>query len=84
MNDLLQELSSTSHSDSSPEESAGEENKKEDAMDEDDQAERAQLPQYGIRFKVGVFKVAAEFPCWGEAENVLFSICDWGFCLPSD
>lgn len=57
MNELLQELSSTSDSDSSGEESAGEEGKKEEAVDEDDQAERAKLPQYVSRFKVGVFCV---------------------------
>ncbi|XP_042277163.1 28S ribosomal protein S27, mitochondrial [Thunnus maccoyii] len=51
MNNLLQELSSTSDSDSSGEESAGEEDKKEDAVDEDDQAERANLSTYTSRFK---------------------------------
>lgn len=55
MSDLLQELSSTSDLDSSGDESAGEEDKKEDAVDEDDQAEQAKLPQYVDRFKVGVF-----------------------------
>ena len=54
MTDLLQELSSASDSDSSGEESAGEEDKKEDAVDEDDRAEQAKLPQYVSRFKVGV------------------------------
>ncbi|XP_040011461.1 28S ribosomal protein S27, mitochondrial [Xiphias gladius] len=51
MNDLLQELSSASDSDSSGEESGGEEDKKEDTVDEDDQAEQAKLPQYASRFK---------------------------------
>ncbi|XP_031161201.1 28S ribosomal protein S27, mitochondrial [Sander lucioperca] len=51
INGLLQELSSTSDSDSSGEESAGEEEKKEDIIDEDDQAEQAKLPQYVSRFK---------------------------------
>lgn len=54
MNDLLQELSSASDTDSSGEESAGEEDKKEDTVDEDDQAEQAKLPEYASRFKVGV------------------------------
>lgn len=57
VNDLLQKLSSTSDSDSSGEESSGEEDKKEDAIDEDDQAEQAKLPQYVDRFKVGVCRV---------------------------
>ncbi|XP_042343562.1 28S ribosomal protein S27, mitochondrial [Plectropomus leopardus] len=48
---VLQELSATSDSDSSGEESAGEENKKEETVDEDDEAERAKLPQYANRFK---------------------------------
>ncbi|XP_035496506.1 28S ribosomal protein S27, mitochondrial [Scophthalmus maximus] len=51
VNDLLQELSSTSDSESSGEESGGEEEKKEDAVDEDDQAEQAMLPKYVSRFK---------------------------------
>lgn len=66
MNDLLQELCSTSDTDSSGEESAGDEDKKEDTVDEDDQAERARLPQYASRFKVSrvrqvLFVVATEF-----------------------
>lgn len=52
MKDLLQELSSDS--DSSGEESGSEEEKKEDTIDEDDQVQRAKLPQYASRFKVGV------------------------------
>lgn len=55
MNDLLQELSSTSDSDSSGEESTEEEDKKKDAVDDDDLAEQANLPQYASRFKVGVW-----------------------------
>lgn len=51
--DLLQELSA--ESDSSGEESGAEEEKKEEPLDEEDQAERAKLPQYASRFKVGVF-----------------------------
>ncbi|XP_051279230.1 28S ribosomal protein S27, mitochondrial [Dicentrarchus labrax] len=51
VNDLLQELSSTSDTDSSEEVSAGEVDKKGDAIDEDDQAEQAKLPQYASRFK---------------------------------
>lgn len=54
MNDLLQELSSSSDSKSSGEESAGEEVKKENPVDEEDEAEQANLPQYVSRFKVGV------------------------------
>lgn len=57
MNDLLQELCSTSDTDSSGEESAGDEDKKEDTVDEDDQAERARLPQYASRFKVSRCRV---------------------------
>ncbi|XP_068167440.1 small ribosomal subunit protein mS27 isoform X2 [Antennarius striatus] len=52
MNDLIQELSSTSDTDSSGEETAGEEEEKDDTLDEDDEAERAKLPQYATRFKV--------------------------------
>ncbi|XP_069379613.1 small ribosomal subunit protein mS27 [Paralichthys olivaceus] len=51
VNDLLQELSSTSDSESSGEESGGEEDKKEEAVDEEDLAEQAKLPQYVTRFK---------------------------------
>ncbi|XP_056233392.1 28S ribosomal protein S27, mitochondrial [Seriola aureovittata] len=53
MNDLLQEMSSTSDSDTSGEESGGEEeeDKKEDSVDENDRAEQAKLPQYASRFK---------------------------------
>ncbi|XP_008334226.1 small ribosomal subunit protein mS27 [Cynoglossus semilaevis] len=51
MNDLLQELSTASDSESSGEESGEEEVKKKDAVDEDDLAERAQLPNYINRFK---------------------------------
>lgn len=53
MNNLLQELSSASDSDSSGEESAEEENKKEGTVDEEDQAERENLSHYTNRFKVG-------------------------------
>lgn len=56
VHDVLQELSSTLDSDSSGGESAGEEEKKEDIVDEDDQAERAKLPQYVSRFKVCAVK----------------------------
>lgn len=52
MHDLLQDLSSMLDTDSSGGESAGEEEKKEEIVDEDDQAERAKLPQYASRFKV--------------------------------
>ncbi|KAF3851242.1 hypothetical protein F7725_013014 [Dissostichus mawsoni] len=51
MNDLLQELSSSSDRESSGEESAGEEVKKENPVDEEDEAEQAKLPQYVSRFK---------------------------------
>ncbi|XP_068615464.1 small ribosomal subunit protein mS27-like [Brachionichthys hirsutus] len=51
MNGLLQELSSPSDTDSSGEEMAGEEEKKDDTVDEDDEAERAKLPQYAARFQ---------------------------------
>ena len=59
MNDLLQELSSTSESDSSGEESGSEEDKKKDTVDEDDQAERAKIQQYTSRFKVGCLSLTA-------------------------
>lgn len=49
---MLEELHSALDSDSSGEESAGEGEQKE--VDEDDQAERAKLPQYVSRFKVSV------------------------------
>lgn len=62
MNDILQGLS-TSGTDSSSEESADEEDKKKDAVDEDDQAEQAKLPQYTERFKVGVCCVWQVFCC---------------------
>ncbi|KAM4745615.1 small ribosomal subunit protein mS27 [Anableps anableps] len=48
---VLQELSSTSDADSSGEESDGEESKKEEGVDEDDEAEKANLPHYVSRFK---------------------------------
>ncbi|XP_029915034.1 small ribosomal subunit protein mS27 [Myripristis murdjan] len=52
VNDLLQDLSSASDSDSSGgEESDGEDRKDGDAVDEDDQAEQAKLPHYASRFK---------------------------------
>lgn len=51
---MLEELHSALDSDSSGEESAGEGEQKE--VDEDDQAERAKLPQYVSRFKVSVTK----------------------------
>ena len=54
VNVLLQELSSTSGTDSSGEESGAEENKKEGDVDEEDEAEKAKLPLYVSRFKVGV------------------------------
>ncbi len=57
MNELLQELSSTSDTDSSGEESAGEDDTKKEAVDEDDQAEQANLPEYTSKFKVGVYFV---------------------------
>ncbi|MEQ2303669.1 hypothetical protein AMECASPLE_019370 [Ameca splendens] len=48
---MLQELSSTSDADSSGEESDGEENGKEEGVDEDDEAEKANLPHYVSRFR---------------------------------
>lgn len=50
---MLQELSAASDS-SGDEESDGEESKKEEAVDEDDEAEKANLPHYVSRFKVSV------------------------------
>ena len=64
VNDLLQELSSTSDAKPSGEESTGEENKKED-VDEDDLAEQAKLPQYASRFKVGIYRVQQWCFCLG-------------------
>lgn len=52
---MLEDLSSALDTDSSGEDSAGEGEKKE--VDEDDQAEKAKLPQYVSRFKVSVFGV---------------------------
>lgn len=51
MGSVLEELSS--ESDTSDGESDGEE-RKEETVDEDDEAERAKLPQYASRFKVSV------------------------------
>ncbi|XP_070760809.1 small ribosomal subunit protein mS27 [Enoplosus armatus] len=68
MNELLQELSSTSDSDSSGEQSAGEEDKKEDPVDEDDQAERAKLPQYASRFK----ELSSQLESRGKVDSASF------------
>ncbi|KAM7415996.1 hypothetical protein PAMA_018190 [Pampus argenteus] len=68
MNDLLQELSSTSDSSSSGEESAGEEDNEEDAVDEDDQAERANLSQYASRFK----ELSTQLESQGKVDAVSF------------
>ncbi|XP_040897311.1 28S ribosomal protein S27, mitochondrial [Toxotes jaculatrix] len=68
MNDLLQELSSTSDSDSSGEESGGEENKKEETLDEDDQAEQAKLPQYASRFK----ELSSQLESEGKVDSTSF------------
>ncbi|XP_033474628.1 small ribosomal subunit protein mS27 [Epinephelus lanceolatus] len=68
MNELLQELSSTSDSDSSGEESAGEEDKKEEAVDEDDQAEQAKLPQYVSRFK----ELSSQLESQGKVDSASF------------
>ncbi|KAL6113994.1 mrps27 [Pungitius sinensis] len=68
--DLLQELSSTSDSDSSGAESAGEEDeeKKEDHVDEADQAERAKLPQYVTRFK----ELSSQLESEGKVDSASF------------
>ncbi|XP_030271619.1 small ribosomal subunit protein mS27 [Sparus aurata] len=68
MSDLLQELSSTSDLDSSGDESAGEEDKKEDAVDEDDQAEQAKLPQYVDRFK----ELSGQLESQGKVDSASF------------
>ncbi|XP_037634831.1 28S ribosomal protein S27, mitochondrial [Sebastes umbrosus] len=68
VNDLLQKLSSTSDSDSSGEESSGEEDKKEDAIDEDDQAEQAKLPQYVGRFK----DLSSQLESQGKVDSASF------------
>ncbi|KAM8887118.1 small ribosomal subunit protein mS27 [Spinachia spinachia] len=80
MNDLLQELSSTSDSDASGAESVGEEEeqeekeeeeenvKKEDQMDEADQAERAKLPQYVTRFK----ELSSQLESEGKVDSASF------------
>ncbi|KAF7667464.1 hypothetical protein LDENG_00061350 [Lucifuga dentata] len=67
---LLQDLSSTSDSDSSGgEESAGEEKeKKEHIVDEDDQAERAKLPQYASRFK----ELSSQLESQGKVDTTSF------------
>lgn len=53
VSNVLQELSSAADTDSSGGESGGEEEagKKEETVDEEDEAERAKLPQYVARFK---------------------------------
>ncbi|XP_022613515.1 28S ribosomal protein S27, mitochondrial [Seriola dumerili] len=70
MNDLLQELSSTSDSDTSGEESGGEEeeDKKEDSVDENDRAEQAKLPQYASRFK----ELRSQLESQGKVESASF------------
>ncbi|XP_059193181.1 28S ribosomal protein S27, mitochondrial [Centropristis striata] len=68
MIDLLQELSATSDSDSSGEESAGEEEKKDSAVDEDDQAEQAKLPQYVSRFK----EMSSQLESQGKVDSASF------------
>ena len=59
LSEVLHDLSSASASDSSGEESGGEvgeeEGKQEMAVDEEDEEERAKLPYYVSKFKVGVF-----------------------------
>ncbi|XP_068560142.1 small ribosomal subunit protein mS27 [Cebidichthys violaceus] len=69
--DLLQELSSTSDSDSSGAESAGEEEeekKKEDTKDEDDQAERAKLAQYVSRLE----ELSSQLESQGKVDSASF------------
>ncbi|XP_008284845.1 small ribosomal subunit protein mS27 isoform X2 [Stegastes partitus] len=76
VNDLLQELSSTSTStsaatsdtDSSGEESGGEEDKKAEAVDEKDEAEKAKLPQYISRFK----ELSSQLESQGKVEAASF------------
>lgn len=68
IDEMLQELSSTSDSDSSGEESASEEDKKEDTIDEDDQAEQAKLPQYVSRFK----ELSSQLDSQGKVDSVSF------------
>nr|XP_054587553.1 28S ribosomal protein S27, mitochondrial [Nothobranchius furzeri] len=51
VNDLLQELSSTPETDESGGESGAEENKEQEVVDEDDEAEKDNLPHYVSRFK---------------------------------
>ncbi|XP_018530290.1 28S ribosomal protein S27, mitochondrial [Lates calcarifer] len=68
VNDLLQELSSTSDSGSSGEESGGEEDKKEETVDEDDAAEQAKLPQYASRFK----ELSSQLESQGKVDSTSF------------
>lgn len=68
VNDLLQELSSTSDSDSSGEESGGEESKKKDTVDDEDQAERAKLPQYVDKFK----ELRSQLESQGKVDSASF------------
>ncbi|KAK2837785.1 hypothetical protein Q5P01_014997 [Channa striata] len=68
VNDLLQEMASTSDSESSGEESGGEEDKKEEAVDEDDQAEQAKLPQYASRFK----ELSSQLESQGKVDSASF------------
>ncbi|KAM6931471.1 small ribosomal subunit protein mS27 [Xenentodon cancila] len=68
VNELLQELSSTSDTDSSGEESGEEENKKEESVDEDDQAEQMKVPQYVSRFK----ELSSQLEFRGKIERTSF------------
>uniref|UniRef100_A0A3Q2ZAT8 Small ribosomal subunit protein mS27 n=2 Tax=Kryptolebias marmoratus TaxID=37003 RepID=A0A3Q2ZAT8_KRYMA len=68
VDDLLQELSSTSETDESGEESGGEDDKKEEEVDEDDLAERANLPQYVIRFQ----ELSSQLESRGKVEPASF------------
>ncbi|XP_068994949.1 small ribosomal subunit protein mS27 [Embiotoca jacksoni] len=68
VNDLLQELSSTSDTDSSGEESGDEEGKKEDALDEEDRDEQAKLPQYVSRFK----ELSSQLETQGKVDSASF------------
>ncbi|XP_061585366.1 28S ribosomal protein S27, mitochondrial [Cololabis saira] len=68
VNELLQELPSTSDTDSSGEESGGEESKNVDSVEEEDQAEQAKVPQYVSRFK----ELSSQLESQGKIEPTSF------------
>uniref|UniRef100_A0A672Z8M0 Small ribosomal subunit protein mS27 n=1 Tax=Sphaeramia orbicularis TaxID=375764 RepID=A0A672Z8M0_9TELE len=70
VSNILQELSSTADTDSSGDESGGEEeaDKKQETVDEEDEAERAKLPQYVSRFK----ELSSQLESLGKVDTASF------------